>query len=501
MKSKFAAKQRARRSVILLLALALCMQLGGIPAAAADGVASANGTVEVWRWVRVDSQDDLPRRDKAGYRHPVLLLYEWNKGYYMVDANRRTSGSPFELLRTDLPDGVAYGEKTFRTAENISHMTLLYQDEDDDNGDARQYKLITEKKDDSGFLYALHCTDTFFANGFEEKSGAGDSGVISVLTPGVVSSAGVASGRVALFSNISGADSKIRIDKDSGNVYSTRSALWDMAQFAMYVGYKEEFSAIQSDCTIGSGQVANYNGYVYIAPGVTITVEKGGVLSVSGVLYNNGTIVNNGGDIVVQKNATIEQFCLDDSSGGVICCDGGDLVILSGGCVTVGKSETYSSYQTGLGNGFVLRNGATCTNFGTLVVGCNAYVVSGATLDNRASGSMFFEYKPRNAYVGNLYGLTATAAAAADKYESLVDYNTASLTALTMLYVGDDVLLQNDGTVYLGLWARNTTGSAGTEESGGSGKICVPSGALNLVTKYNWNSAFPSGWRSMLVES
>ncbi len=499
MKSRFAAKRRVRRGVILLLALAMCMQLGGIPAAAADGVASANGTIEVWRWVRVDSQDDLPRRDGAGYRHPVLLLYEWNKEHYMVDANRRTSGSPFELLRTDLPDGVAYGEKTFRTAENISHMTLYYQGEDSDNGNARQYKLITEKTGST--LYALHCTDTFFDDGFEEKSGTGDSSVISVLTPGTLSNVSITSGRVSLFSNISGADSKIRIDKTSGDVYSTRSALWDMAQFAMYVGYKEEFSAIQSDCTIGSGQVANYNGYVYIKPGVTITVEKGGVLCVSGVLYNNGTIINNGGDIVVQKNAAIEQFCLADSPGGVICCDGGDLVILSGGCVTVGKSETYSDYKTGIGSGFVLRNGATCTNFGTLVVGCNAYVVSGATLDNRASGSMFFEYTPRNAYVGNLYGLTAAAAASVDKYECLVDYNTASLTALTMLYVGDDVLLQNDGTVYLGLWARNTTGSAGTAASGGSGKIFVPSGALNLVTKYNWNSAFPNGWKSMLVES
>lgn len=501
MRSKIAGKQRARRGVILLLALALCTQLGGIPAAAADGVAAANGTVEVWRWVRVDSQDDLPRRDSAGYRHPVLLLYEWNNGHYMVDANRRTSGSPFKLLRTDLPDGVAYGEKTFRTAENISHMTLLYQSEDDDNGNARQYKLITEKKDDSGFLYSLHCTDTFLKDGFEEKSGNGDSNIISVLTPNTLSSVSIASGQVALFSNISGADSKIRIDDDSGNVYSTRSALWNMARFVMYVGYKETLSAIQSDCTIGSGQVANYNGYVYIKPGVTITVEKGGVLSVSGVLYNNGTIVNNGGDIVVQKNASIEQFCIDDNPGGVICCDGGDLVILSGGRVTVGQSESYSNYKTGLGNGFVLRNGATCTNFGILAVGCNAYVVSGATLDNRASGSMFFEYEPRNAYVGNLYGLTASAAASIDKYESLTDYNSPALATLAMLYVGDDVLMQNEGTVYLSLWAKNVRTSTGNAEYGGSGKILVPSGALSLVKKNNWDSTFPSSWRSMMVES
>ena len=504
MKDRLAARRGVRAGLVLLLALTLCVQLGAAPAAASGTPAvGADGTIEVWRWERVDSQDDLPRKDRAGYRHPVLLLYEWNKGYYMVDANRRTSGSPFELLRTDLPDGVAYGEKSFRTAENISHMTLLYQGDDSDNGNARQYKLITEKKDDSGFLYALHCTDTFFADGFEEKSGAGDSSVISVLTPGVVSSAGVASGRVALFSNISGADSKIRIDKDSGNVYSTRSALWNVAQFAMYVGYKETLSAVQSDCTIGSGQVANYNGYIYIAPGVTVTVEKGGVLSVSGVLYNNGTIINNGGDIVVHKGATIEQFCLGDSPGGVICCDGGDLVILSGGAVTTGKSGSYTDYKTGCGSGFVLRNGATCTNFGVLAVGSSAYVVSGATLDNRASGSMFFCYKPQKKYSGSLNALGASAAAAISSYEDIVGYNasTDSLTASAMLYVGDDVLLQNEGVVRLGLWAKQVSDGTGTVEAGGSGKIYVQSWAPGFAAKCYWTTSFPGAWSYMVASS
>ncbi len=491
MRSKFAMKRRARCGVVLLLALALCMQLGGIPAVAAGGAGTANGTIDVWRWVRVDSQDDLPLRDGTGYRHPVLLLYEWNGGKYMVDGDKRTSGTPFQFARTDLPEGVAYGEKTFRTTENISHLELLYKGMDSSNGNAKQYNLVMDKKTDNGVLTSI----SYSGGGFAETQSNATS--IDVLTPNTISSVSVAGGQVALFYNVSSdRDSLVRIDDDSGNVYTSRSWTWNMARFVMYVGYKETLSAIRSDCTIDSGQVANYDGFVYIEPGVTVTVERGGVLSISGVLYNNGTIKNKGGDVVVQKNACIEQLCIGDGVGGVICCDGGDLVILSGGRVSVGKTESYSSYKTEYGNGFVLRNGATCTNFGTLVVSCSAYVVSGATLDNRASGSMFFEYKPKSTYSGSLYSLSMASVASVDTYESLASYQNDTPKSTEMLYVGHDVLLQNEGSVYLGLWAK----SIGGNEADGSGKIYVTSKALNYVTSFSLSNSLPGKWYDMLVK-
>ena len=501
MRKRLAAKRGMRTGLILLLALTLCAQFGAAPASATDGTpaVSTDGTIDIWRWERVDSQDDLPFRDGSGYRHAVLLMYEWNGGQYMLDADRRTSGSEFQLVRTSLPESVAFNEKSFRTADNISHMELMYKGTDSDNGNAKQYKFII-KRESNGVMYSLHYSTG--DDGFVEESG--NAAAIDVLTPNTIDDVSVASGQVALFYNVSrDRDALIRIDDDSGNVYATRSWTWNMARFVMYVGYKETLSAIRNDCTISAGQVANYNGYVYIEPGVTVTVEEGGVLSVSGVLYNNGTIINNGGDIVVHKGSSIEQFCLGDSSGGVLCCDGGNLVILSGGVVTSGKSESYTSYNTGCGSGFVLRNGATCTNFGTLVVGSSAYVVSGATIDNRSSGTMFFCYKPKKRYSGSLNTLSQSAAAAADKYESLVSYNSSSGSfsnaSLDMLFVGDDVLLQNEGTIYLGLWAKRVQNSTGTIDGAGSGKIYVQSWASSVAAQYKWDTGFPSAWSYMVA--
>ncbi len=479
-----------RHGLVLLLALTLLIQLGTVPASADTPVAGADGTVEIWRWERVDSQDDLPRRDSAGYRHPVLLLYEWNNGKYMVDGSRRTSNSPFQFIRTDLSEGVAYGEKSFRTLSNIANLELYYRGEDSDNGNARQYSFIISTS--NGTLDSLAYSGQH--KGFLSGSGTTNT-VISVLTPGMVSSANIALGHVGLLYNVAyDRDVRIYADDDSGNINCEHSWLWSsMTQFVMYVGYKEQLSAIRSDVTIGSGQVANYNGYVYIEPNVTVTIEEGGVLSVSGVLYNNGTIVNAGGDIVVQKDATIEQFCLGDGAGGTITCKGGNLVILSGGCVTTGVGTASAS--------LTLSSGATCTNFGTLAVGASAQVDSGATLDNRSSGTMLFAYRPKTAYSGTLNTLSTAVKSSASTYVNVTDNGTGSLQNAEMLVVGEDVMLKNEGIVRVGFWVMQEASGTDSVTAGGSGRLYIPSWAVQCIEQWTWTNTFPSAWRDMLTVS
>ena len=424
-------------------------------------------------------------------------MYEWNGNKYMVDGNNCTGGSEFQFRPTAIPEGISYGEKSFRTLDDISHITLKHTGLDADNGNAKTYKFRVENEETSDTpLYLDTETDYYFT-----RKNSTDFQMISVLTPNTISSVSVPNNRVKLFVNVwQQKDAYIRIKSGNGNVYPERSVIWwSMAEFVMYIGYKEQVSAIQSDFTIGSGQVANYNGRVYIAPGVTVTVEKGGVLCVSGVLYNNGTIINNGGDIVVQKNSTIEQLNLNGSPGGAICCDGGDLVIMSGGCVTTGRTAEYSDYaKDGCGNGFVLRNGATCTNFGVLAVGSRAFVVSGSTLDNRASGMMLFGYSPKTQYRGSLNTLGSSGAASIDKYETTTVYNSAygSVDSADLLYVGKDVLLNNNGIVYLGAWAAELT-DASDVTAKGSGKISVLSWASAAAEQNAW-VPFPAEWKKML---
>ncbi len=497
-------KKNFSRVFALLLAVLLCALLGAAPAAAADDVplAGVDGTVDVWNWKRVDSQADLPEDSES---HPVLLMYQWNGGKYMIDAEKKKVVSysklsdrseQIEFLPTTPSEGLYFGDKSFRTLDEVGHLYIKYTGKKDgDNQNSKIYRLSREDggelalSSDGQFWFSSSATDEKYRN-------------ITVMTPDTKDEdASLGSGRVMMFLNVWGPDYCVMIDDSNGRVYTESNSGWDMGQFVMYVGYREQLSAIRSDCTISSGQVANYNGYIYVEPNVTITIEKGGVLSVSGVLFNNGTIVNNGGDIVVQKGATIEQFCLGDDPGGVICCDGGDLVILSGGCVVVGKSESYSRYETGCGNGFVLRNGATCTNFGTLVVTPSAYVVSGATLDNRSTGRMYFEYRPKTEYRGRLNSLNREWVPLASNYETAVKYNekTNSIdTSYPMFYVGKDVLLRNEGTVCLGVWAWALNNS-GVEQSG-AGTLYVQSWAKTYGSEALW-SDLPGGWSYSVLPS
>lgn len=489
-------KKGAKRGVVTLLLLTMLVQLGSVCAGAADTSknSAANGTVDVWVWKRVDSQNDLPAK---GVATPVLLTYKADGKEYYVDGKKRSSDSTdeFKFIGQAMPDGAVVGDKTFRTTEDISNMTLICTGgTDKDNGNAKLFKIrLADSKSDeylaleTGYFYT---SSNSYADGHRQQ--------LAALTKNEADNkASVSEGRVKLNCNISGA-------KDPAFTFEGSTVLadtywfgrWAMEEFAMYVATKETLSAITSDITIASGQVTSFNNYVYIKPGVTVTIEKGGVLSVSGTLFNNGAILNNGGDIVVQKNAVIEQLNIADNMGGVIACDGGDLVIFSGGFVSVGKTEKFISADTDYGYGFVLRNGSTCVNFGTLVVGSSGYIISGSTLDNRASANMFFDYKVKSQYRGRCDTLTAAQRASVDTYDDCAGSSDSvknSKASLTRLCIGDKVLVHNEGIIHLGFYAKQV--DKGTAEFSGSGRIYHPEWAAEYVDVYHnlYSRYLPSG--------
>ena len=468
-------KKGAKRGVVFLLLMTMLVQLGSVCAGAADTkkTSAANGTVDVWVWKRVDSQNDLPAKDVAT---PVLLTYKSGDTEYYVDGKKRNNVGTkgFEFIGQAMPDAAVVGDKTFRTTEDISNMTLECTGGTDmNNGNAKLFKIkLADSK--SGEYLALSSDEYFYTS--SNSSVDGHRQQLAALTKNEADNkAEVSDGRVKLNCNISGALDPAFTFKGS-TVMPDTFLKWGMGEFAMYIGTKETLSAITSDITIASGQVASFNDYVYVKPDVTITIEKGGVLSVSGTLFNNGAILNNGGDIVVQKNAVIDQLNIADKAGGVIACDGGDIVIFSGGFVSVGKTEKFVSADTDYGYGFVLRNGSTCVNFGTLVVGSSGYVISGSTLDNRASANMFFDYKVKSQYRGRCDTLTAAQRAAVATYD-----DCASEKNISRLCIGDKVLVHNEGIIHLGFYAKQV--DKGTAEFSGSGKIYHPEWAAEIVEK------------------
>ncbi len=507
MMKKSSVKHFLRYALCLVLTVSMLFGTVGGFGSDAETITNSDGLTTIWRWERVDTQDDLPTSsgtyiengETAMYSHPVLLLYTWKGGNYMVDGNNHTSGDSFKFTRTELASGVVYGVKNFRTAENISHMRMKYAGIDTGNDNIKKYRFRLEsaQQKDTGIISNLSLEKDYY---FQNTKNVSEYTNISIVTYNSCDYS-VSPGRVKMFANIGMAkDANIKIDDSNGNVFPERTFTTSMGEFVMYVGYMEQLSSVKSSFTIGDGQVANYNGQIYIEPGVTITVNKGGVLSVSGTLYNNGAIINNGGDIVVQKNAVIEQLTTGKGTGGGICLDGGDLVIMSGALVTTGSMAKFTDYLTQLGSGFVVRNGATVTNFGTLVVGCESMLISGATIDNRASGKIFFGFRPVAKYAGILSSLNASDKRAASTYETTSVYNSTKMVAsyTEFVFVGSDVTLSNSGSVYLGAWAIQFSKATGVAAKG-SGRIYIQSWARKEAAASFW-SPFPTGWESMIAE-
>lgn len=508
---KFIGRSRWKRVAALLLCALLCVPLGTIPSAAAgvsEAAVLADGTVDIWKWERVNSQSDLPESSAVrtvgnrseSYDYAVLLLYECNGGTYMVHGSRTasTDDDRFAFSPVSPAGAVRAGDSSFRTKDNVSGMTLRYVGRDPDNGSAKQYMLLSGGR-------RLTLKD----DGFQWDGSDAEEYNVSAMTYEVPKSdANVSYGKVKLFANISGAkDHPMFIDEETKRVYTESSNTWDMAQFTMYIGHKEQWSAVTHDITVQSGVVENLNGYIYVSPGVTITVEEGGVLSCSGVLYNNGYLYNKG-DIVVQPGATIEQFCLS-GSGGSIACDGGDLVILSGGRVTTDQAP--ASRFTRYREGFCLQNGATCTNFGTLVIGSSAYVESGATIDNRTSGNIFVGFRLKSRDIGNFSAVSASNAADPTFYASTMAVESnMNMTAFVFhradrLYGGDDVLLQNNGTVYLSTTAQTLTVTDGGKKRPARNLSCAGTGKLATISSMSWVVSLsdlpeycPAAWKPMI---
>ena len=147
-----------------------------------------------------------------------------------------------------------------------------------------------------------------------------------------------------------------------------------------YIGEQLRFSKIQGSRTVGKGQVlpigsgqfiqddnstADTNG-VILTNGSTITINKGGILSISGAFLNNGTIINNGGTILVKAGGSISPFqqginSLVNGCGKIICNDG-DIIIQKGGAIYGGlRDEKFGSVD------FRMNGHSTLINQGLLV--------------------------------------------------------------------------------------------------------------------------------------
>lgn len=474
-------RQTLRRALVVLTTGMLCISVAAVCAFAADPPQGNEfNEITFWEWTRVDSQSDLPtdtpkvevKKNKNGekfdivsenYDYQVIFMYECkdnkdNTHKLIADGSAKNGDlDNFWFLYKDStkwPSGVIYGAKTFRTLDAFSNMWIRYAGTDSQNFGCKQYELYASLAPQGLRSYGT------FHKGFYQKSPPEKWTIMTSETGG---DKAPASQKIKAFVNVSGGndtwlDIKKKGKEDYGQlgVYSTNS--WNMDQMYMYVGRKKTWSAITENITVQSGQVQNIDGEVYVEPGRTITVEQGGVLSINGTMYNNGKIYNKGGTILIQKGATIETFQLGSKQGGVICCDGGDLILLSGARLSPG----WCTYDKDIyRSGFALIHGATLINYGTLLLPTYTYLENGATIDNRETGYLFFGRKIKYTEEGSLYGYSL---------DKLNNRNSYSVTS-PQLILKNKILISNAGTLDISgsIWG------ASMDQYKGKGKLLLNS--------------------------
>ena len=170
-----------------------------------------------------------------------------------------------------------------------------------------------------------------------------------------------------------------------------------------YIGEKMRFAQMKGNRTIGNKQLlpvgsgelvqsdgtkSSVNGVV-IPEGCSLKIDKGGILSVSGVLINNGTI-SNSGTILVKDGGSISPFIPSGSTAvngcGKIVCTDGDIIVQQGGAIYAGLVD-----ENGAQTPFRLLGHSVLINQGLVV--CGGLVLGeGAAAEIYETGQIFGGY-------------------------------------------------------------------------------------------------------------
>ena len=128
-------------------------------------------------------------------------------------------------------------------------------------------------------------------------------------------------------------------------------------EYNIYYGETVTLDTVTDNYVVGEDTVVNVNerSALSLAPGYTLTVADGGILSIGSGLFNNGTIrVERGGTLIVKENAFITPSVSGEDRGSIIC-EGGDVIVQKYG-------KVYCEGAAGLS----LRGG-TLYNYGLIV--------------------------------------------------------------------------------------------------------------------------------------
>ena len=157
------------------------------------------------------------------------------------------------------------------------------------------------------------------------------------------------------------------------------------ALYYLYYADEVAIDTIADGQTIEDGEIVNISGksYLTLAKDTTLTVKDGGILSIGSGLYNDGTIrVEKGGTLLVKQDAFIMPWQTGQRTGNIVC-DGGDVIVYSGGRVICegpsGFKYTGSSGRYG-----------TVYNYGAIIT--SAFTAAGKARSFHNEGAVMLGY-------------------------------------------------------------------------------------------------------------
>ena len=244
---------------------------------------------------------------------------------------------------------------------------------------------------------------------------------------------------------------------------------WNYDEFTLYIGKPVVYPAVRQNYVVGEDQFMHISQNGAMLKNVTITVAKGGVLSIESWFMNNGRIVVDGGTLIVQNGSNPlgneEDDDTEDSvllpfadihptvSGSLELKNGGELIVLSN------ARAAFSNIKATAGSS-ILNNGLLLAETLNL---------QESTLENRKGMDLFVGYDFREIQAFR----NSAVSKVIDDLTSRLNSEVASVT------LGKNSAIINDGSIRYSTSISGSATVAGNATVAGSGSYSRVRGKLS----------------------
>ena len=434
------------------------------------------GAIEFYRWEKVTSSSQLPT-DGGTYR----VLIAWDDKYFLQgdDFRKRSGDDGMALYVNEEKNGGAVHSNVAEVPEIDLSQNEFYTV----GGLGTPYIRFQGKRSEESYDYCPTYTvqlagmndqpsEKWLCDGDNvldictEGAGVGHNGGMNMgIVVGKEADSGndASPGKVKLFYVEGGWTSKDTGFGWSGNVLygDDFAGSWKYGEFTMYIGKPVVYPAVRQNYVVGEDQFMHISQNGAMLKNVSITVAKGGVLSIESWFMNNGRIIVDGGTLIVQNASNPlgdeEADDTEDSvmmpfadihpsvSGSLELKNGGELIVLD-------NARAAFSNITAINGSSILNNGMLLAETLSL---------QESTLENRKGMSMFVGYDFRE--------IQAFRNGAVSK---IIDDLTTRLSySIPCITLGKNSGVVNDGEIHYATW-RSTPGRDTIKEVG-SGSLIV----------------------------